>query len=379
MRRAVVVTGVGAMTPLGAGAPRLFSEWVAGRSGIAGGVGTCEELEPGDLLSVKEARRTERFAQLAIAACEEAVHGAGWGECVPFDPYRVACVLGTGMGGTAATLPNAAATAVATRYGLRGPSSAPASACAAGADAVAIGVRLIRSGEADAAVVGGAESPLGDAARAVLAATGMVSRTGVCRPFDARRDGFAISEGAAALVLESAAAARERGAAPLGRAIGVGTTCDAFDAIAPDPGAGAASRAIENALSDAGIGPGDVDYVNAHGTGTPLGDRAETRALKEALGDRAGAVPVTSAKSATGHALGAAGAVDAVATVIALAQGVAPPTLGHEVAEQGLDLDYAGDGPRALGSGRSSLVGISSTFALGGHNVVLAFEAGAPA
>lgn len=397
MSHPVAVTGVGAVTPLGVGADRLLAEWSVGHCGIADGIGECDEFDPGDLLSVKEMRRADRFTQMALAACGEAVHNAGWGECVPFDPYRVACIIGTGFGGmetiegqhgsyfekgaeacTPLGIPlmmsNAAAAALSMRYGLHGPSSAAVSACAAGADAVAAGARLIRSGEVDAAIVGGSESAVTQFVRAALGATGAMSKVGVCRPFDARRDGFVIGEGAGVLVLESPAAAEERGATVLARLQGVGMTSDAFHLIAPDPSAEAAARAIETALADAQVASEDVDYVNAHGTGTSLNDHAETQALKTALGRHAHDVPVSSLKSAIGHLWGAAGAVEALATVLALRNGVAPPTLGYGVPDEELDLDYNGDGCRPIEPRDRPLVGISNSFGFGGHNVVLVFE-----
>jgi 3-oxoacyl-[acyl-carrier-protein] synthase II len=397
MNDSVVVTGVGAVTPLGMGADTLLAEWSSGRCATTDGVGSCDRFELGELLSANDIRRTNRFTQMALAACEEALGNAGWGTCVPFDPYRVACVVGTGFGGVEiierehdgycadgatacapACIPlmtsNAAAATLSMRYGLHGPSAAPASACAAGAEAVALGAGLIRSGEVDAALVGGAESAISGFMRAAFAANGELSRTGVCRPFDARRDGFVIGEGAGMLVLESEEAARRRAATELARLVGIGVTCDGFHPTAPDPGAEAAARAIDAALTDAGIAAEDVDYVNAYGAGGQLDDRAETRALKTALGTHAHTVPISSAKSAIGHLLGAAGAVQALATVLALRRGIAPPTLGYEVPDEELDLDYNADG-RTLRSQDGSLVGLSNSFGHGGQNVVLAFEA----
>lgn len=380
MSQAVVVTGVGAVTPLGVGAGKLFAEWSAGRCAVADGVGMCDEFDPGDFLPVKEVRRANRVTQMAIAACDEAVRNAGWGECVPFDPYRVACILGTGIGAIDAIehppdmYREHAAAAISMRYGLHGPSSTVVSACASGADAVAGGVRMIRSGEADAAIVGGSESAVSELVRSAFAAIGAISEVGVCRPFDARRDGFVIGEGAGVLVLESEAAAQERAAGVMARVIGVGMSSDGFHPVVPDPGAEPASRAIEAALVDAEIASGDVDYVNAHGVGTRLHDLVETQALKAALKRHAHAIPVSATKSATGHLLGAAGAVEALATVLALSSGFAPPTLGYEVPDVELDLDYNANG-RAIAAPGRPLIGISNAFGFGGHNVVLAFEA----
>ncbi|HVY97072.1 MAG TPA: beta-ketoacyl-ACP synthase II [Solirubrobacterales bacterium] len=398
MRRRVVITGVGAVTPLGVGAERLVERWSAGESGIEDGAGRCREFDPLDFLSRKEARRADRFAQLAIAAAEEAVAQAGWGEELPYEPHRVGCIVGTGIGGLGSLeeqqrklilsgekavsplsvplmMGNAGAAAVAMRHGLRGHAYGVVSACAAGAHAIGDAARAIRCGDADAVVAGGAEAAITGLAEAGFAAMGATSPSGVSRPFDARRDGFVIGEGAGILVLEDADAAAGRGARAIGEVLGYGASCDAFHLTAPQPTGADAARAIELALSDARLGPADLDYVNAHGTSTPLNDRSETEALKLALGARARSLPVSSTKSAIGHLLGAAGAVEAVATVEALRRGIAPPTLGWEQREEGLDLDYVPGEPRSLGRNGSRLVGISNSFGFGGHNAVLCLAA----
>jgi 3-oxoacyl-[acyl-carrier-protein] synthase II len=400
MSDAVLITGVGAVTPLGIGANTLLERWCEGERGFEDGVGRCDAFDPTDFLSVKEARRSDRFVQLAILACEEALEQAGWRPEIPFDPYRVACVIGTGIGGIdtlerqhdiyrergpAACSPlgipllmsNAAAAALAMRHGFHGYGSAVVSACAAGADAIAAGVRLIRAGDADAVIAGGAESAISPFVQAAFDSMGAMSKTGNSLPFDARRDGFVLGEGSGVLVLERESSARERGAPALARITGIGTSSDAFHLTAPDPEGGPAAQAIQRAIADAGIAPGEVDYVNAHGTGTPLNDRAETQALKDSLGKRAHEIPVSSTKSAIGHLLGAAGAVEAIAMALSLRAQSAPPTLGYEVPDPDLDLDYVADGPRPLPSLERPLVGISNSFGFGGHNVVLAFQAAA--
>lgn len=401
MTTEVVITGTGAVTPLGVGARTLIDRWSAGEHGFSDGLGRCRDFAATDFLSVKEARRTDRFTQLAIAAADEALDAAGWDGSPPFDPRRIACMVGTGVGGmetleglhdtyrdqgVAALSPlgvprlmgNAASAALAMRYGLHGPSGAIVSACAAGADAIAAGARLIRSGEADAVVAGGSESALSPFVQGLFAAMNATSRRGVCLPFDSRRDGFLIGEGAGVLVLERADAAQERNAPVLGRLLGAGISSDAFHLTAPDPDAGHAADAITSALANASISGADVDYVNAHGTGTQLNDRAETQAIKGALGTRAHQIPVSSTKSAIGHLLGAAGAVEAVAALLALRRGIAPPTIGYEEQEEGLDLDYVGDGPRELAGDGEHRTAISNSFGFGGHNVVLVLQSGAP-
>lgn len=398
MSRRVVITGLGAVSPLGVGAEPLISRWSEGECGIEDGAGRCREFDPLDFLSRKEARRSDRFAQLAIAAADEAVAQAGWDSEPPHDPHRVGSILGTGIGGLGSLeqqqrkliedgpkavsplavplmMGNAGAAAVAMRHGLRGPTYGVVSACAAGAHAIGDAARAIRYGEADAVLAGGAEAAITGLAEAGFAAMGATSPTGISRPFDARRDGFVIGEGAGVLVLEEAEAARERGAEVLGEVLGYGATCDAFHLTAPQPSGADAARAIELALADAGLTPEELDYVNAHGTSTPLNDRSETAALKLALGEVAGSLPVSSTKSAIGHLLGAAGAVEAIATVEALRRDTAPPTLGWEEREEGLDLDYVPGEARSLGRDGAPLRAISNSFGFGGHNAVLCLAA----
>ena len=271
-------------------------------------------------------------------------------------------------------MPNAAAGMLALRFGLHGPSHSVASACAAGADAISAAARLIRSGEADAVVTGGSEAALTPLARAAFGNMGATSPSGISRPFDARRDGFVMGEGAGVLVLEDAEVAAERGHPVLGELLGHGASSDAHHITAPQPeGAGAAS-AIRRALDAAGVEPHEVDYVNAHGTSTPLNDRAETMALKEALGEAADATPVSSTKSVIGHLLGAAGAVEAIVTLLALRERVAPPTVGWEERDEGMDLDYVPES-RPLETNGDGAVGISNACGFGGHNVVLCLRA----
>ncbi len=238
---------------------------------------------------------------------------------------------------------------------------------------------MIESGEADAVVTGGAESAVTPLAMAAFASMGATSESGISRPFDRRRDGFVMGEGAGILVLEEAEAARRRGAEPLAEVIGYGATSDAFHLTAPEPEGGGAARAITLALADAQVGPAEVDYVNAHGTSTPLNDRSETQALKTALGAHAKTVPVSSTKSAIGHLLGAAGAVEAIATCQALRERLAPPTVGYEEPDEELDLDYVPGSARPLENGNGMLrrrpVAISNSFGFGGHNAVLCLRA----
>lgn len=398
MTRRIVVTGIGAVTPLGVGAEALIERWAAGEQGIVDGAGRCADFDAVALLDRKLARRSDRFTQLALVAAAEALEQAGWGGGAPVDADRAGCVIGTGIGGIGTIesqhqvlldrgadqvsplgipllMANAASGAVAMRHGLRGQCYGTVSACAAGAHGIGAGLRMVQHGDADACVVGGAESALTPLAAAAFGAMGATSPTGISRPFDARRDGFVMGEGAGVLVLEEESAARARGATVLATVIGYGATADAHHLTAPEPSGEGAARAMRAALADAGREPADVAYVNAHGTSTPLNDRAETEAIKAVLGDRAREVPVSSTKSTIGHLLGAAGAVEAVATVLALRRGIAPPTVGWEEAEEGLDLDYVPGPARPLPASGAPAVALSNSFGFGGHNAVVCLEA----
>jgi 3-oxoacyl-[acyl-carrier-protein] synthase II len=403
MTAGVVITGMGAVTPLGVGVDALFDRWSEGGCAVEDGLARCGDFEATEHLSRKDARRTDRFTHFAMVSADEALAGA-WPGGLPYEPERIGCVIGTGIGGLGSLerqqdvlrdrgpravsplavpllMGNAAAAAVAMRHGLHGSSFGVMSACAAGAHAIGAAVRMIEAGETDAVIAGGAESAIAGVAVAAFAAMGATSPTGVSRPFDARRDGFVMGEGAGVLVLEDAEKAAARKAEPLGEILGYAASSDAHHLTAPEPSGRDAARAIELALSDAGVSPADLDYVNAHGTSTPLNDRSETEALKAALGDEeAHRVPVSSTKSAIGHLLGAAGAVEAIATVESLRRGLAPPTVGWEERDPELDLDYVPGEARSLerrgnGNGDGRLVGISNSFGFGGHNAVLCLAA----
>ena len=399
MTRRVVITGVGAVTPLGIGSDPLIDRWLAGESGIAEGFGRCLDFEPTDFLSKKEVRRADRFAQMAIVAGDEAVKQAFGEEGeLPYDPYRVGCVIATGIGGLVSLereqeklitkgpkavsplavplmMGNAAAAAVSMRHGLQGHTYAVSSACAAGNNGIGDAARIIQVGDADAMVTGGAEACITGVATSAFAAMEATSASGISRPFDARRDGFVMGEGAGVLVLEEKEAAEKRGATILGEVTGYGVTADAHHLTAPQPEGEAAAKAIQFALADADISAVDVDYVNAHGTSTPLNDAAETKAIKAALGERAADIPVSSTKSVIGHLLGAAGAVEAIATIEALRRREAPPTVGYEEAEEGLDLDYVEGSAKPIVNGDGPVVAISNSFGFGGHNAVLVLSA----
>jgi 3-oxoacyl-[acyl-carrier-protein] synthase II len=399
VKRRVVITGLGAVTPLGVGADPLFERWAAGECGILDGAGACTDFEPSELLSVKEVRRLDRFSQFALVAAAEAIGDAGWDGELPYDPYRAGCIVATGIGGIQtvenqldvqrergagrmsplgipAQMSNAAAAAISMKYGIKGQAFAVASACSSGAHAIGSALRMIQYDDADAVVVGGSEATLTTFGFGSFNAMQALSPTGISRPFDARRDGFVMGEGAAVLVLEEASSAEARGATILGEVAGYASTSDAYHLTAPEPSGEAAKRALELAMADAGVGPEEIDYINAHGTSTQLNDAAETAAIKRALGDeRARKVPVSSLKSATGHLLGAAGAAEAVVTVKTLLTRVIPPTLGYEVPDPECDLDYVpGEArPLVMSNGRPP-VALSNSFAFGGHNVALVFR-----
>jgi 3-oxoacyl-[acyl-carrier-protein] synthase II len=399
MTRSVVITGVGAVTPLGVGARTLHERWSAGQSGIEDGFGRASEFEPKEHLSIKEVRRSDRYTQLALAAAGEALEDAGWDGEAPYDPERAACVIGTGIGGIGTLeanhillldegadrisplsipllMANAASGVIAMKHDLRGQSFGTVSACAAGAHAIGMAERIIRYGDADAVVTGGSEAAITPLATAAFARMDALSDSGISRPFDRRRDGFVMGEGAGILVLEEEEAARERGARILGYIRGYASTSDAYHLTAPEPNGRGAAKAMELAMKDAGIDAEQVLYVNAHGTSTPLNDRSETNAIKTALGeDVAAHMPISSTKSAIGHLLGAAGAVEAIATLLALRDRIAPPTLNYEEPDEGLDLDYVPNEARPLPNGDARAIGLSNAFGFGGHNAVLCLEA----
>src|SRR4051795_4256080 len=398
MRREVVVTGIGAVSALGVGARTLHERWSAGVVGIEDGSGAASEFEPTEHLSVKEVRRADRFTQFALVAGDEALSEAGWTDELPCEGGRIASILGTGIGGIGTLergkeilmedgakkvpplsvplmMSNAAAAAVSMRYKLLGPCHGIVSACSGGADAIGAAKLMIESGMADAVVTGGSEAALTPLSNAAFSALDALSLSGISRPFDKDRDGFVMGEGGAILILERREKAEARGAKILGTLRGYGASADAYHLTAPDKTGGGPSRAMHAAMDDAGVGPEDIVYINAHGTSTKLNDAAETEALKLALGERAHQIPISSLKSTIGHLLGAAGAVEAVATILALRDRIAPPTLGLEHPDEGLDLDYVPGSAKPLEIDGRPAIALSSSFGFGGHNAVLCLEA----
>ena len=400
---------MGLATPLGLDVKSSWEALLAGKPGGAPislfdpeGFPTriaCEVrgFDPVDYMSRKEARRCDRYAHFGIAAAVEAMESAGLSGPPPgCDPSAFGVLIGSGIGGIATLekncktmfdrgprrvspflipmlIPDIAAGLVSIRYGLRGPNYATVSACASSAHAIGDAARYIRSGSAELMLAGGAEAAIAPISVAGFAAMKALSARnddpeGASRPFDATRDGFVIGEGAGCLVLEEMDRARARGAEILGEVAGYGPTADAHHMTAPHPEGAGAVRAMEVALEDAGLTPGEVDYINAHGTSTPLNDTAETGAIKELLGRRAYDIVVGSTKSMTGHLLGAAGGVESVICVQVCRTGEIPPTINLATPDEDCDLDYASDGAVR----RPVRVALTNSFGFGGHNACLA-------
>src|SRR5687768_5614464 len=406
----IVVTGIGMVSPVGCDALCTWDAIVGGKSGIARitrfdptdyqttFAGEVKDFDPVGRLGRKDARRTDRYTHFAVAAALEALERAG---LVIEDRIadRVGVLIGSGMGGaetldagmeTVLTegpnrlspffmpmfLANMASGTVAIATGARGPNFAPVSACASSAHAVGEAAAIIRRGEADVMIAGGSEAPLARMVVAGFNAMGALSTrnddpAAASRPFDAERDGFVLGEGGAALILESADHAAGRGAVVLADLTGYGTTDDANHMVQPAPGGTGAARAMNLALNAAGLQPEDIDYVNAHGTSTPLNEKFETQAIKAAFGDSAYGVPVSSTKSMTGHLLGAAGALEAALVIMAIEDGMLPPTINQTSPDPDCDLDYVPNVAR-----RAPITHVmSNSMGFGGHNVSLIFSA----
>lgn len=404
----VVVTGLGAITPVGLSVSESWHALVAGRSGIrritrfdvsaypSQIAGTVENFDPGDYMDRKQAKRMSRFSQFAVAASQEALADAGL-DLAREDPWRCGVLLGCVMGGmddveaavrtvvekrgrrmspfvSVMIPPNVPAFQIALTHGLKGYNNTIATACAASTQAIGEATEVIRRGQADVVVAGGTESNLCEATIALYCASkALATRNGeperASRPFDRERDGFVPSEGCGILVLESLAHARRRDARIYCEVVGYGATSDAYHLIAPDPTGAGAAQAMRMALAQAGLEPTDVDYINAHGPGTPVGDVAETEAVKQAFGDHAYRVPISSTKSMVGHMAGAAGAVEGIAAIKALETGIIPPTINLETPDPACDLDYV---PLVSRQARVD-VAMSNNFGQGGQNASLIF------
>jgi 3-oxoacyl-[acyl-carrier-protein] synthase II len=386
----VVVTGRGVVSSIGEGTDAFFDALLKKRSGIADGVGACVDFDPEVAMSPKEARRSDRYTQLAVAAAVQAAEEAGLPDGV--DPQRLGVLVGTGVGGLVTLqaecqawleggdravsphfvpmmMPNAAAGMIAMRLGAQGPGFSVSSACATGGHAIGEATRMIVRGEADAVVAGGTEAALTGLCIAAFKRMGALSREGVSRPFDAERDGFVMGEGAAVLVLEREDHARARGAQILARIAGYGASNDAFHITQPHEEGRGAIQAMRATLEDADASATDVGYINAHGTSTPFNDKIETVAIKQVFNGSATPPPVSSTKSHIGHLLGAAGAVEALVCVEAVRRGVLPPTINYEQPDPECDLDYVPEGPREAPGLELAL---SNSFGFGGQNACLA-------
>jgi 3-oxoacyl-[acyl-carrier-protein] synthase II len=413
--RSVAITGLGATTPLGGDVASTWAGMLAGRSGVVRLTEDWAEAlpvriaapihtSPADVLPRHRLRRLDRCEQFALIAAKEAWRDAGFalGEEPGFniDGERVGAVVSSGIGGIVTTLdnydtlnatgwkrvspfaipmlmPNGSAGWVSLELGAKAGSHAPASACASSAEAVGYGLDMIRSGRADVVVAGGTEAAIHRLNIAAFASMRAMSTRNdeperASRPYDKARDGFVLGEGAGILVLESLEHARARGARVYATLSGVGYSADAFDIVQPDPEGTGQANAIGRALRDAELSPEAVVHVNAHATATPLGDIAELVAIRRALGDVADRIAVTATKSMTGHLLGGTGAVESIATVLALHEGLIPPTINVEDLDDAVDIDVVSGEPRAIPAGPA--VALNNSFGFGGHNVVLAFE-----
>ncbi|HUR84539.1 MAG TPA: beta-ketoacyl-[acyl-carrier-protein] synthase family protein [Solirubrobacteraceae bacterium] len=386
----IAITGRGVVSSIGEGADAFVDALLERRSGVVDGMAPCSEFDPETAMSAKVARRSDRYTQLAFAAAVQAAEEAGLPGDV--DLERLAILVGTGVGGLKTLedecrafvdggeravsphfvpmmMPNAAAGAIAMELGAHGPGFSVSSACATGSHAIGEAKRMLERGEADVVVAGGTEAAITPLCVAAFKRMGALSREGVSRPFDARRDGFVMGEGAAVIVMERAEHARARGAKILGYVAGYGASNDAFHMTQPDKEGRGAEKAMRAALVDAGVTPEQVGYINAHGTSTPFNDRIETRAIHSVF--NGGSPPVSSTKSAIGHLLGAAGAVEAIAVLGALQRGLLPPTLNFEEPDPDCDLDYIPDGPREAPGIEYAM---SNSFGFGGQNACLAFR-----
>jgi 3-oxoacyl-[acyl-carrier-protein] synthase II len=386
----IAITGRGVVSSVGEGADAFMDALLERRSGVVDGLAPCSDFDPESAMTAKLARRSDRYTQLAFAAAVQAAEEAGLPGDV--DLERLAILVGTGVGGLKTLedecrafvaggeravsphfvpmmMPNAAAGAIAMQLGAHGPGFSVSSACATGSHAIGEAKRMLERGEADVVVAGGTEAAITPLCVAAFKRMGALSREGISRPFDMRRDGFVMGEGAGVIVMERREHAESRGAEILGYVAGYGASNDAFHMTQPDNSGRGAEKAMRAALADAGANPNEVGYINAHGTSTPFNDKIETLAIHSVF--NGGSPPVSSTKSAIGHLLGAAGAVEAVATLEALRRGLLPPTLNFEQPDPDCDLDYVPDGPREA---PGITLALSNSFGFGGQNACLAFR-----
>ncbi len=407
--RRVVVTGLGIVSPLGSSVDSAWANIVEGKSGIAtierfdasafstNIAGEVSGFDVSRYMTSKEARQTDAFVHYGVAAAQQAIEDSGQS----FDrPERAGVAIGAGIGGIETieqnhakylqsgsprkispffipgSIINMVSGHVSIRYGLRGPNIATVTACTTATHNIGLAARMIASGDADVMVAGGAEMAttvlgVGGFCAARALSTRNDDPQAASRPFDIGRDGFVLADGAAALVLEDYDAARQRGAKLYAELVGFGMSADAYHITAPLEDGSGAALCMKNALADAGVGPGDIDYINAHGTSTPLGDKAETVAIRSVFGAAADEVAVSSTKSMTGHLLGAAGGVEALFCVLAIRDGVMPPTINYDDPDPACDLDYVPNVARES----AVRVALSNSFGFGGTNGSLVFRA----
>lgn len=406
MKRQVVITGMGVVSPVGNNVKAFWEALCSGKSGIgsitkfdAGDFqvtigGEVKNLHAENYLEKKELNRLDDFTIYALIAAQEALEDAGLSDGLE-DSDRFGVIVGSGVGGIATMedqnrrlvsrgprgispyfipmyISDIAPGHISMKWGLKGPNYSVVSACSSASHAIGDALRLIQYGDADAVLAGGSEAAVTPLALAGFINMRALSRRNAepekaSRPFDADRDGFVMGEGAGLLVLESSDHAMNRGARIYGEVAGYGATADAYHVTAPAPGGEGAARAMKRALQDARIQPEDVDYINAHGTSTPYNDKAETEAIKTVFGDAAYKLRISSTKSMTGHLMGASGGIEAVATALAITEGIIPPTINYDTPDPECDLDYT---PNKAARAEIKLA-ISNAFGFGGHNAVL--------
>ncbi|MEY3142340.1 MAG: 3-oxoacyl-[acyl-carrier-protein] synthase 2 [Planctomycetota bacterium] len=409
--RRVVVTGIGAVSNLGPSAAATWAAMKEGRSGISPlrsfpqnedwtvrFAGEIHDFDPSHVVDGREQKRIDRVALFAMVAADEAVRDSGLDLKNASDPYRNGTIIGSGIGGVLTMeeghtkllqtgprrvspfvvprlMVNAAPGNVSIQFNLRGPSTAVASACASSGHAMGIAMQAIQRGDCDVMVAGGAEAAITPLTLSAFASMKALSTRNdepgrASRPFDKDRDGFVLAEGSAIVVLEELEHAKRRGARIYAELAGYGATGDAFHIAAPDEQGSGAFKAMEVALKDAGVDRSEVGYINAHGTSTPLGDKAEVGAVKRLFGDHAYKLAMSSTKSMTGHALGAAGGIETIPTIMAIHEGVLAPTINLENPDEGFDLNFVANSAQQ----KKVDVALNNTFGFGGHNVSLVFR-----
>ncbi len=406
-RRRVVITGLGTVNPVAHDVPAYWKALVAGKSGIGPitlldstafrvhFAGEVKDFRPETVVNSKEIRRMDRFAQFGLYAALEAVRDSGI-DFAKEDPYRCGVIIGSGIGGLTELeeqhavyiqkgpsrvgpfvvpkmIANAASGHVSIHFGLMGPNTAIATACASAAHAIGDALRAVQYDQADVMLAGGAEAAVTHMGLGGFCAARALSLRNddpqaASRPFDKDRDGFVLSEGAGIVVVEELEHAKRRGAPIHAELLGIGSTADAYHITAPHPEGAGASRAMENALRDARVNPAEVEYINAHGTSTELGDTAETLAIKRVFGPHARKLAISSTKSMVGHLLGASGGVELIATIMSLKHGVVHPTINYVTPDPTCDLDYVPNQPREM----RVTTALSNSFGFGGHNCTLA-------